>query len=89
MNLQFEKFDGRARRYVDVIDQDTGERVGHIHSRGVGFDRCGGIDVNLFGGKYTIRLSRYDECVGYVCGVNAVLNHVLPVQRKTAQSSAA
>jgi hypothetical protein len=86
MRLHFDKFDGRARRYVQVIDQDTGESVGHINSRGVGADRFGGIEVWLFDGNYTANLNRYDECVGFVLGVQAVLNHILPAKKAPAQT---
>jgi hypothetical protein len=50
MRLTFEHFDGHER-YVDIIAQDTGKRVGHIQSHGSGFDRYGGMDIWLFGGN--------------------------------------
>jgi hypothetical protein len=34
-----------------------------------------GIHVSLFDGKYFTIASTYDECVGFVNGVQAVLNH--------------
>jgi hypothetical protein len=81
MQLHFERFDGRSFNSVDVIDRDSGEKVGLICSNGVGRYR-GGISVELFDGKYRAQLKRYDECLGFVRGVEAVLNHMLPAKKK-------
>jgi len=59
MRLTFEHFDGHER-YVDIIDHDTGKRVGHIQSHGSGFDRYGGMDIWLFGGKYRATVKPYE-----------------------------
>jgi hypothetical protein len=76
VNLIFEKFDGRSRSWTPIIDQDTGEEVGTISCEGLGSDRYGGIYVSLFGDKYRVGFHRYDECVGFVRGVETVLNRV-------------
>jgi hypothetical protein len=76
MRLTFKFFDGRQVDWVDVIDEDTGEKVGYIHSQGVGFERYGGITVSLFGGKYSADCKRYEECKGFVTGVETVLRYL-------------
>ncbi len=83
MRLKFEQFDGRRRQSKPVIDQDTGERIGTIKSLGVGFSGYGdggygGIEISLFDGAYTAKVTRYDECVGFVKGIEAVLNRMMP-----------
>jgi hypothetical protein len=76
MRLTFDQFDGRSRSDRDVIDQDTGKKVGHIQSNGVGFENTGGIDISLFGEKYRTVVNSYKECCGFVLGVQCVLNHL-------------
>jgi hypothetical protein len=89
MRLTFEPFDGRKFCYVDVIDQDTGRVVGYINAQGVGFAGNGGIEVNLFDGKYRTFANRYEECKGFVNGVQSVLNHMVKLpQPKTASVAA-
>ncbi len=88
MRLTFEKFDGRRMGYEPIIDEDTGEQVGGIQRDGVGFSGNGGIEVSLFGGKYAITVNRYEECWGFVRGVEAVLNHMIPPKRKPATEAA-
>jgi hypothetical protein len=92
MNLTFKKFDGRVVDHVDVIDEDTGRKVGYIQSEGVGFEKIGGISISLFGGKYSARVNRYDECKGFVRGVETVLikaAELLSLPEKRAASEAA
>jgi hypothetical protein len=74
------RFDGRGTDFRDVLDKDTGETVGFVRSRGVGGYGSGGIEVNLFNGKYIGWLKRADECQGFILGVQAVLNHMLPMK---------
>jgi hypothetical protein len=38
-------------------------------------DSSGGIDIWLFDGKYQTRVEHYDIAVGFVLGVESVLNH--------------
>jgi hypothetical protein len=76
MHLKFETFDGRRRCDRDIIDEDTAKSVGYIRSNGVGFSNYGGIDITLFDGKYVRTVNTYQECYGFVQGVQAVLNHM-------------
>jgi hypothetical protein len=76
VKLTFPKFDARAVNYVEVVDEETGRSVGYINAGGVGFAGNGGILIDLFGGKYTGYFNRYDECVGFIKGVQSVLNHL-------------
>jgi hypothetical protein len=79
MRLTFKVFDGRRKIYREIIDEDTGAKVGSIYSDGVGFGTYGdGIEVSLFDGKYSMTVHRYEECWGFVKGVEAVLNHMIP-----------
>jgi hypothetical protein len=77
MRLTFKRFDGRRKCYRSVIDEVTGQQVGSIQSDGVGFAGYGGIDISLFDGKYRTTVNRYEECWGFVQGVQAVLNHMM------------
>ena len=82
MRLTFKHFDGRRRNYEPIIDEDSGKQVGLIQYDGVGFGGSGGIDVSLFGGKYAISVNQYDECWGFVKGVEAVLNEMTSTRTK-------
>ena len=57
-----------------VLDEDTGKEVGTIRLAGSGVDSSGGIDIWLFDGKYQTRVKHYDTAVGFVLGVESVLN---------------
>lgn len=57
-----------------VMDEDTGNVVGTIQSSKLGMDSSG-IDIWLFDGKYQTRVSGYDAAVGFLMGVETVLNH--------------
>jgi hypothetical protein len=81
MRLRFEPFDGRHHNFIPVVDEDTGNVVGHIQSDGVGFGNIGGIRVSLFDDKYSAYLNRYEECSGFVKGVATVLNHMTAVKQ--------
>ena len=72
MRLKFEHFD-HTPDYLAVLDEDTGNEVGAVLIGG-GMDSSD-IDVSLFDGKYQIRVKRYDTAVGFVLGVESVLNH--------------
>ena len=89
MHLTFKKFDGRSPSLVPVIDQETGDQVGRIWSNGVGADRYGGIEISLFEGRYTATVNRQDECWGFIKGVEAVLNHLLPTNLVRKQDTTA
>jgi hypothetical protein len=76
MRLTFDKFDARGFTYIPITDQDTGQEVGTISAGGVGFAGVGGISISLFGGKYQGYAKTYNECVGFVRGVQAALNYI-------------
>lgn len=76
MDLTFERFNGNDPGYHKVTDKVSGKIVGSIRVGGTGFGNFGGMDVSLFDGKYRAELHKYDECVGFVRGVQAVLNHM-------------
>ena len=76
MRLKFEPFDDGSRHWVPVIDEDTGKQVGSIYSYGTGPDCFGGTDISLFNGKYRARVNRYEAAVGFVFGVETVVNHM-------------
>jgi hypothetical protein len=61
-------------RCLLVLDEDTGKEVGTIRLCGSGVDSSGGIDIWLFDGKYQTRVKHYDTAVGFVLGVESVLN---------------
>jgi hypothetical protein len=63
--------------------------VGYIKSRGVGFGNFGGIHVSLFDGKYRCELHRFEECWGFIKGVEAVLNHMVHIRDAQKTESAA
>lgn len=87
MKLRFKRFDGRRMARVDVTDEDSGQIVGYIDSNGVGFDNYGGIDISLFEGKYRTTVNRYDACVGFIMGVETVLNHMIRISAPTTRLS--
>ena len=81
MRLKFEHFDGRRLGHRSVIEESTGKAIGHIRSNGVGFSGGGtngegGIDIYLFGGRYQRTVNTYDQCWGFVKGVEAVLSQM-------------
>jgi hypothetical protein len=76
MRLTFKAFDGRGVHHVDIVDQETGKKVGYIRSCGVGPDSSGGMYIALFGERYVGHVNRYEECKGFVQGVEVVLNHL-------------
>jgi hypothetical protein len=80
MRLTFKKFDGRQSSFRTIIDEDNGEEVGHIKADG-SFEG-GGIEVSLFDDRYRITVNRYEECWGFVKGVEAVLNRIIPSKKK-------
>lgn len=73
MQLTFQPFDGRSFNIRDVIDKDTDRVVGFIRSKA---SVLGGIEVSLFDGKYRTNVSTYQECFGFIKGVDVVLSHM-------------
>jgi hypothetical protein len=76
MRLTVSHIDERSRHVADVIDQDTNRCVGYVR---LGSTNSGGRYVFLFEGKYTARCISQDECLGFVKGVEAVLNHMIAI----------
>jgi hypothetical protein len=75
MRLTFKHSDDFRSNSLVVLDEDTGKEVGNIRLGGTGVDSSAGIDIWLFDGKYQTRMTRYDAAVGFVLGVESVLNH--------------
>jgi hypothetical protein len=73
MDLSFTHFDGRSWNIIDVIDKDTGRVVGFLRPRS---SSLSGIEISLFEDKYRAVVGTSDECLGFVRGVQAVLNHI-------------
>jgi hypothetical protein len=57
--------------------------VGFIRSNGTGFTNSGGIEISLFDDKYRTVVNSYNECWGFVRGVQAVLNHMTAATQYT------
>jgi hypothetical protein len=70
-----------------VLDEDTGKEVGTIRLGGTGVESSGGIDIWLFDGRYQTRVERYDTAVGFVLGVESVLNHREDLQLAVANAA--
>jgi hypothetical protein len=47
------------------------------------------MDVILFDGNYKATLNSYEACLGFVKGVEAVLNHLLLSKKKSASAKVA
>jgi len=74
MNLKFKVFDGRSDNDIDVINEATNEIVGYIKTR-----PRSGIRISLFDQKYQGVVSSYEECFGFISGVQSVLNRLVSV----------
>lgn len=74
MRLKFKYPDDFRSNCMLVLDEDTGKVVGTIQSSKRSVDSSG-IDIWLFDGKYQARVNGYDAAVGFLMGVEAVLNH--------------
>jgi hypothetical protein len=86
MRLKFEHSDDF--RSLRVLDEDSGKDVGIIRLGGAGVDSSGGIDIWLFDGKYQTRVEHSDIAVGFVLGVESVLNHREDLQFQFASIAA-
>jgi hypothetical protein len=64
-----------------VIDEDTGGRVGRFY-----YGKQIGRAIYLFGNKYIGRFETQAECVAFLKGVEAVLNHMVSMDRKQPPS---
>ena len=88
MRLRFKRPDDFRSNCLPVQDEDTGKEVETIRLSGTGVDCSGGIDIWLFDGKYQIRVNSYDTAVGFVLGVESVLNHREDLQFQFASIAA-
>jgi hypothetical protein len=77
MQLTFKPFDGRSWDVVDVLDEDSNRTVGRIVPKSSTISPS--IRVSLFDKKYEASVSTYEECLGFVRGVEAVLNRMTSV----------
>ena len=80
MRFKFQHSDGFISNDLLVLDEDTGKQVGIIRLGGIKVDSSGGIDIWLFDGKFQTRVKEHDTAVGFVLGVESVLNHSLDPQ---------
>lgn len=83
MRIDVPVADGRshvAGHQYDVKDLDSGKTVGWIYSRQGetwGSKRTPSWRIELFAGKYVGKFERWEECVAFAEGVEAVLNHMV------------
>jgi hypothetical protein len=88
MRLTFKVFDGRQKVSREIIDKDTGNKVGFIQCYGTGFGTyCEGIEVCPFGGRYWTNLHTHGECWGFVKGVEAALNQMTSTRAIVAKDT--
>jgi hypothetical protein len=73
MYFYFKPFDDKARfDIIDIVDRLTGRVVGYIRSRAP----SPGIDVIMSDAKYCATVDGYQECRGFVRGVETVLRRM-------------
>jgi hypothetical protein len=77
LRLHFRTFEGRPLNNIDVTDRITGRAVGFIRSKLE--TSSTGMDVCLFDSKYRASVESYQEALGFVRGVETVLNHMTDV----------
>ena len=86
MRLKF-KYPDDFRSCLLVLDEETGDIVGTIQSSKPGVDSSS-IDIWLCDGKYQTRVDSYDVAVGFLMGVESVLNHHDDLQFQFASRAA-
>ena len=79
MRLKIPQFDGRNWGDADIIDEDSGKKVGRIRCDGTGLSDYVGMEISLFDGKYRTSVNSRQECCGFVKGVESVLNRLTSV----------
>jgi hypothetical protein len=98
MRIKFpEKQDARSWKGMsghagDVIDLDTGERVGYIQIHQgfwIGTRRSHTRSISMMDGKYQGSFDTHDECYGFAKGIEAVINHLVAPSAKKSKSEAA
>ena len=73
---------------TDVIDEDTGKKVGFVEAERSPAKRS----ISLFGGKYKATFNSnvsHLECDAFAKGVEAVLNHMVAADEEQKYSEAA
>ncbi|HEV7877717.1 hypothetical protein [Bradyrhizobium sp.] len=61
---------------VPISDADTGKDIGALR-----YGRQGGRTVSLFDGKYQRTFDTHEECCAFAKGVEAVLNHMVHLEK--------
>jgi hypothetical protein len=76
---------------TDVIDQDTGKKVGFVDAEryGVHSGSPAKRHISLFGGKYQGDFERREECDAFAKGVEAVLSHMVAGDEEQLESDKA
>ena len=69
VRLKLKHLDNLIPNYLLVIGEDTGKEVGYIQS-----GNSGRIKISLFDGNYRTTVHNYKTALGFVMGVEAVLN---------------
>jgi hypothetical protein len=70
---------------TDVIDQDTGKKVGFVEEERSPAAR----HISLFGGKYQGDFTTWGQCDAFAKGVEAVLSHLTAVDEEQENSEVA
>ena len=77
----FEQRDARHQLgYSDIIDQDTGNVIGHVR-----IDHGSGRFISLFDGKYEAMLPDEPQCRGFIKGVLAVIHRMSSIDDGRAE----
>ncbi len=89
MRLKFQYPVGFRSNCLLILDEDTGNEVGTIQSSKPRVDSSGiDIDIWLFDGKYQTRVNSHEAAVGFLMGVESVLNHRDDLQFQFASRAA-
>jgi hypothetical protein len=78
--------DFRSNSFL-VLDEDTGKAVGTVRLSVTGVGSSA-VDIWLFDGKYQTRVKGHDTAVGFLLGVESVLNHHEDLQFQFASRAA-
>jgi hypothetical protein len=97
MRLRVRSDQAKGGSAHEVIDSDTGKKVGFLRTGQLGARVSWGEDtpqfnpipsraISLFDGKFSGEFESHDECVAFAKGVEAVLNQILPGGSQEAYS---
>jgi len=78
-------YTSRVAWQTNVIDQDTGKKVGFVDAERSPAMR----HISLFGGKYQGDFRTAEQCDAFAKGVEAVLNHLTAADEEQENSEAA